>query len=162
MCWKTTRKKEKEYIESIKKKIANEIIRDRIVYLLEWYSKKATWDKRLYLFCASISVIAPATITLINSCFKQYANCLIPIISTFASIVAGILALTRWQEGWIRYRSTTEKIKSNVNLFLQDVQYASSGTIKYIEKDFLKEVEDICNDENIEWSKEKKNKKENN
>lgn len=160
MSLKTTRQEEKEFIELIENKITNEVIKDRVVYLLKWYSKKATWDKRLYFFCACVSVIAPASITLINSCFKQYSNCLIPFISTFATIVAGILALTRWQEGWLRYRKTAEQIKSETSKFLLEMDHASHDTKNDIEKKFLDKLEDISSDENMEWAKGNKENQE--
>lgn len=161
---------ENEYIEIMEKEIENKIIKERIGYLLKWYSKKSTRCKLLYYFCASISIIIPALITLITSCttmestefiyFLDY-KCVISLLSTIATIVAGILALTRWQEGWIRYRTTIEIIKSSLTVYLVERE-SPQEDIKKMDEKFIKEIEEIVKNENMEWLRTRKNQKQEN
>lgn len=149
------RKQEKEYIENINGSIEEEVLRKRIEYLLTWYSHKATRNKYLYFTFVAISIIAPALITLINSCVKDSflgmdKTCLISFISTIATIFAGILAITRWQEGWLRYRKTAELIKSKVSIYLIQRKNSENDN-KKMDNEFISEIEDIVQKENAEW-----------
>lgn len=147
---------EKKYIEKIEQSIDNKIVQERIKYLLIWYSHKATINKYLYFAFVAISIIAPALITLINSCVKDSflgmnKTCLISLISTIATIFAGILAITRWQEGWLRYRKTAELIKSKVSIYLIKRKNSENDDNKKIDNEFISEIEDIVQKENAEW-----------
>ena len=105
-------KEYKKYRNEVLKCIETKEIRDRMEYLLNWYSRKATQCKRRYYIFAAIGIIGPALVTVISNCTYLSDFCLVPVISTCSSIGTAILALTRWQEGWIRYRRTVEHIKT--------------------------------------------------
>ena len=143
----------KKYFTEVLRSIENKEIRDRIEYLLCWYNKRATRSKIKYYIFASVGIIGPALITLISSCKFFEESCLIPIISTISSICAGILVLTRWQEGWVRYRNTVEHIKSKLSIYIIEIQSMTNEEKQIKDREFIKEIEKIVQNENFEWSK---------
>ena len=143
----------KKYFTEVLRSIENKEIRDRIEYLLCWYNKRATRSKIKYYICASVGIIGPALITLISSCRILEESCLIPIISTVSTIFAGILVMTRWQEGWVRYRNTVEHIKSKLSIYIIEIQSMENEKKLEKDKEFIKEIEEIVQNENFEWSK---------
>lgn len=148
----------KKYSAEVLRSIENKEIRDRIEYLLDWYSKKATRCKIKYYIFASIGIIGPALVTLISNCNIFQESCLVPIISTVTSICAGILVLTRWQEGWIRYRSTVENIKSKLTLYIVEIKSVTGEEKQKKDEIFIQDIEEIVQSENFEWSKIRKRK----
>ncbi len=146
-------KEYKKYSIEILKSIENKEIRDRIEYLLYWYNKRATRCKIKYYIFSSIGIIGPAFITLISGCKILNESILVPIISTLSSICAGILILTRWQEGWIRYRKTVEHVKSKLAIYVVEVQGLDNVEKREKDMKFIKEIEEIVQNENFEWSK---------
>lgn len=147
----------KKYFTEVLRSIENKEIRDRIEYLLCWYNKRATRSKIKYYICASVGIIGPALITLTSSCRILEESCLIPIISTVSTIFAGILVMTRWQEGWVRYRNTVEHIKSKLSIYIIEIQSMEDEKKLEKDKEFIKEIEEIVQNENFEWSKIRNN-----
>lgn len=141
-----------KYRDEILKSIENKDIKNRIEYLLNWYSKRAKQCKRRYYVFASVGIIGPTLVTLISSYKCVDLSCLIPIISAISSICAGILVLTRWQEGWIRYRETLECIQSEINNYLADIVGISNVEKIQKDRDFVKNIEKIVLNENKKWS----------
>lgn len=143
----------KKYSKRTLRSIENEEIRSRIEYLLDWYNKKATRCKIKYYIFASIGIVGPALITLISSykCFQE--SCIVPVISTISAICAGILVLTRWQEGWIRYRSTVELIKSKLSIYIVETKSITDKEKQKKDEEFIKCIEEIVQNENYEWIK---------
>lgn len=150
---------ERKYIEALDSAIVNKNIKLRVIYLLNWYSRRATNCKRCYYTCVFISIIAPAFIALINGCFTELSEGtliifglnkieIISIISTIATISAGILAVTRWQDGWFRYRYANELIKSEVSLYLVKKEKENDDNIDQV---FMNRIEQIVANENNEW-----------
>ena len=145
---------EKNYIKKIGDMFENDMIKVRVIYLLNWYSKKASKYRIKYFICAFLSVVIPACITLISNILKN-TYYVIPVLSTIGTITAGILAISRWQEGWLRYRKTVESIKSEISVYLVMRNYHNSleNNEKVYEVDllFLEKIEEIVKYENNEW-----------
>ena len=145
-------KEYKKYRDEVLKSIDNKDIKNRIEYLLNWYSRKATRCKYKYYIFAAVGIIGPALVTLISNCTYLKNTCAVPVISTFSSICAGILVLTRWQESWIRYRRTVELIKSEIGKYLIDITEITGGKKLQRDKEFVNKIEDIVINENSEWT----------
>lgn len=144
-------KDEREYCDEVLKYISNGEIRNRIKYLLNWYTKKANRCKYKYYIFSFIGIIGPALITLISSYESTNYKWMIPVISTISSICAGILVLTQYREGWLRYRKSVEQIKSYTNIYLVEIQELLGGKKTEKDKEFIKLIEKIVLEENIEW-----------
>lgn len=141
-----------KYRDDVLNSIDNDIIQNRIEYLLNWYSKRAKQCKRRYYIFASVGIIAPALITLISSCKSYDGSCLIPIISTISTICAAFLVLTRWQEGWIRYRETLEHIQVEIDRYLINIVGLTGNEKLDKDKEFVNTIEEIVLNENKKWS----------
>lgn len=102
---------------------------------------------------ASLGIIGPALVTLISSCSTLIDSCFVPIISITSSIGTAILVLTRWQDGWLRYRKTVERIKSLISIYLVEINDETLSVIKKsdINQKFINKIEEIVIEENCEW-----------
>lgn len=108
----------RRYFKFVEEKIENEIIRERILYLLKWYSRRATLWKIFYFISVIIGIVAPTIMTFINGIDLPDETILelidkrtfLSLLSTISIIVAGILAITRWHDGWLRYRRAAEML----------------------------------------------------
>lgn len=97
----------RRYFKFVEEKIENEIVRERILYLLKWYSRRATLWKIFYFISVIIGIVAPTIKTFINGIDLPDDTILriidkrtfLSLLSTISIIVAGILAITRWHDG---------------------------------------------------------------
>ena len=131
-------KEYKKYRNEVLKCIETKEIRDRMEYLLNWYSRKATQCKRRYYIFAAIGIIGPALVTVISNCTYLSDFCLVPVISTCSSIG--------------RYRRTVEHIKSYISIYIVSLQGATDVEKIGIDKEFIKKIENLVLDENSEWT----------
>ena len=78
-------------------------------------------------------------------------------IGVIVAITAGLLSIYKFQENWIKYRTTSEILKHQKHLYLASVT-PYDGSDKY--KVLVKNIESIISKENSEWQshmvKEKK------
>lgn len=146
---------EKKFLDSISKKFQEGIVRDRTIYLLTWYSKKAEFYKRITYIATFFSVLIPALITLLNGgIFKTLLpqniseQFLTIILSALSSLGAGLYAFIRSKDHWIRYRMTVEVLKKETIMFL--VIYEKDRRICN-EQAFLEKIEKIAATEINEW-----------
>ncbi|MDO5520623.1 MAG: DUF4231 domain-containing protein [bacterium] len=102
--------------------IKDEKMKKRIMNSLNWFIKKAVVYKRCYYTFASISIVTPLTLTIMNSVesstfiannFKQYSA----ILATITTVASSLLALFRFKDQWQEYRYTAELLKSELIKF---------------------------------------------
>lgn len=146
---------EERLFDTISTKFQEGIVKDRTVYLLNWYSKKAEFYKRITYFATLFSVLIPALITLLNSgilgavlpkCTSEQFWTI--VLSALSSLGAGLYAFIQSKDHWIRYRMTAEVLKRETILFLGMYEKDPS---KCDELAFLSKIERIAAAETNEW-----------
>lgn len=96
-------------------KTPEEICRIRTQYTMEWYIRKANWNKRIYYGLSFIGMLCPLVNVVLASCEgKQMA---IVIFSAITSLAASLLAVTNARLKWENYRSAAEFLKREYTLF---------------------------------------------
>ena len=120
----TLRKREDLFLKAVCDKISKDVVNERLDYLFNWYSRKASRNKFWYNLTRFITYLIPCLITLISvytGAFACKGEMIIPIIASLSAllvIIQHIVDHYRFYESWIRYRTTVEKLKRDAELFL--------------------------------------------
>jgi hypothetical protein len=95
---------------------------ERLQKQIDWHSKKARHNKLRFRIYQIITLIASATIPVIN--IIEFADFPVRVISSiFAGIVlvvTGVSQLEKYQQNWILYRTTSELLKKEKYMFEND------------------------------------------
>ena len=120
----------------------------------QWYSRKATFNKRWYygFQTAIISLSAATTLTLAVEGYLQGMGWLRLAALTMTSIVttlAGLLKVYRFQEQWIDYRDTAETLKKE--RYLHKAKIGEYGNSDSPDRLFVDRVETLISRQNTLW-----------
>ena len=89
-----------------------EYLKNRLCDQIKWYSEASSRCKK-YFYVARTLEILFASILPILSCTSYFkTSILIPLFSFSIVVIASLLALYKWQELWISYRTTSESFKT--------------------------------------------------
>lgn len=115
---------EREFLDAVCVKIADPVVNERLVYLLEWYTRKAQFNKHWYNASRFLTYLFPCLITLISvpvsiiQSNSRWAIAVVAVISATLVVIHHIVDHYRFYENWMRYRGTAEKLKREAELFL--------------------------------------------
>lgn len=147
---------ENRLFSEIESGLPDGIVKERVLYLLKWYRKKAERYKFFTYVGTSASILLPAVLALLNSealCQCLPDNCvkkLQVILPVLGSVGAAFYAFLQSKDNWIRYRTTVEQIKQKTVCHM--AQLKDRNTVDpSAEQAFLKQIEDICASEIAEW-----------
>jgi len=142
---------ERKLISELERALPDGIIKIRIVYLLNWYHKKAVYYKLITYVATALSILLPAALTLLNTevgeslIGKEWTGQLRVILPVLNSAGAGFYAFFQSRLNWIRYRRTIESLKRETILYINSCSTDTDA------KEFLLKIEDICAAEVLEW-----------
>jgi len=133
-----------------------EYIKNRLCNQISWYSKKSSQCKRWFYIARTIEIVLASIMTVLATTSFLKIPFLIPFFSLSILIIASLLALYRFQELWISYRTTSESLKHEKYLFkTKTPPYDKEGSFNLL----VKNVENIISSENSLW-KQKRNVEE--
>ncbi|HCW53223.1 MAG TPA: hypothetical protein DG753_05705 [Clostridium sp.] len=133
------------YLEKIK----NYTIKKRIIHLLDWYIRKATFYKNLYYFLSVIIIAINALIPVIIQIKFHYYNNVTSIISALASVFTSVITLFTMKDTWHRYRKSAELIKKECMLF--SINFGEYEKEANKEELLLSNIEMIISNERDDW-----------
>lgn len=130
----------------------NEYIAQRLEQQHKWYSSKSqhyqAWHKRLQI----IQLVAATCIPFLSTYATDetaWLRIVIGILGLGIAVIAGLLALYKFEEKWIKYRTTAESLKHEKYRYL-------THTIPYDGEDafalLVQRVESLISQENRDWS----------
>ena len=124
-------------------------IKDRLEDQIQWYSKKSSFYKKLFYTIRAIEIIIAG---LIPALFHwSLIKGVIPFLSSIVAILAGLIALFKFQENWISYRTTSESLKHEKYLYLTKTSpYDKENSFEIL----VKTVENITSKENSLWKQQ--------
>jgi uncharacterized protein DUF4231 len=98
----------------------DEYIKQRLDDQHDWYSKKAQWNQTRYMRLRVIEVITAAGIPFATTLLTAYQNLtwLVALLAFVIAAASGLVALHKYQDNWMEYRSTAEALKREKLLFL--------------------------------------------
>ena len=116
---------EQSFLAAICRELDDETVRTRLSYLLEWYTRKAQFNKFWYNCCRFVTYLIPCLITLVSvfgSVFdsdnSKWAILTTATLSAFLVAIHHVIDHYRFYENWVRYRDTAEKLKTETEYFL--------------------------------------------
>lgn len=128
-----------------------EYIEQRLQNQIDWYSRRASANQNAYRWLRALEIVLASSIPFFTSLVKEYdgMGILVSVISVVIAVLAGLLALYKFQENWIEYRTTGESLKHEKFMFL-----TRSGPYA-IEQPFpalVERVEATISKESSSWS----------
>ena len=125
---------EKQYIE------------ERVDDQLNWYSRRARVNRRCFRWLRIIEIVFAASIPLFTSLLVREPQMTIVIsaVGVLIVVISGVLGLYKFQENWIEYRMTAERLKHEKYMFLTrtspyDKERAFGILVERIEAELAKE-----------------------
>jgi len=124
----------------------NDYIEQRLKEQIEWYSSKSRWNqqwfKRLIVVQLSCAIFLPVIAIYFSPIFTG-------ILGGAIAFITGILSVYRFQESWVEYRATSEKLKHQLIIFETRVEPYHDDTTRF--SILVKTVEGILSQENVQW-----------
>lgn len=125
-------------------------IKERVDDQINWYDRKSAINKRNFKFMRIVELLAAASIPFLSAYVHQsvWMRVAIGALGVVIVVVAGFIALNKWQENWIAYRTTAETLKHQKYLYLTRSSPYSTGNAF---KKFVRRVESEISKENSSW-----------
>ena len=126
-------------------------IEERLDHQKDWYSKNSqknqNWHKRLQVLQILCAASIPFLATVINQ--QTALNITTGALGVLIALITGISALYKFDENWIKYRTTAESLKREKYLYETRVEpYNGAEPFTLL----VQRVETVISEENREWS----------
>ncbi|MEM9545596.1 MAG: DUF4231 domain-containing protein [Bacteroidota bacterium] len=124
----------------------DEYIKNRVIRQQEWFSTKATTSKKRY-YNIIISVIIITSCIPVLSLISElpHNNIIIAFLSAVSAVLTSINLLYDHKNNWLRYRTTSELIKSAHSRFIASGNSDSDFAL------LVDKIENIILETNSEW-----------
>lgn len=130
----------------------DQYLKARLEEEIEWYDTKSATNKRCNTVFKTIEIVCAALIPLLAGYAKEgdaVVSIGIGILGASVAVSAGISALLKFQEQWIKYRTTAESLKKEKYLFLTKVEpYDIEDPLPLL----VQRVETLVSQENTNWA----------
>ena len=147
---------EKDFFDDACGRIDNESVQKRMKYLFAWYSQKAEDNKRKYNLLRTMSYTLPCIITLANVfaflLSKEWIAVISGTISVLLAFINHRMDHHRYYENWIRYRNTVEKLKTQMEYYLNGSYPYDCDDIKINSRTLAEIIEETAADELTNWT----------
>jgi hypothetical protein len=131
---------------------ANEYLEQRLEKQIQWYDRRSATNKRANSIFRISEIVCAALIPLLAGYAKDgaiYFSIAIGVLGALVATSAGISALLKFQEQWIKYRTTAESLKKEKFLFLTKVEpYNTDDPLPML----VQRVETLVSQENTNWA----------
>ena len=133
------------------KMLEEEYLHDRVENQIAWYSDKSLWNQRCFTAIRAVELVLAGLIPILASEI-EYNNDILKVIvagmGLCIAVLTGLVALFKFQERWIEYRTTAESLKHEKYLFLTNSEpYDEEGRFHL----FVRRVESLISKENSTW-----------
>ena len=131
---------------------ASEYFKDRLQFEIDWYDRKSAHNKLLHTSTRGIEIVCAAIIPLLAGFVKDSEPAIaivIGILGVLVATAAGFSALLKFQENWIKFRTTAESLKKEKYLFQTKVEpYDIDEPLPML----VQRVETLVSQENTNWA----------
>lgn len=131
---------------------ANEYLEQRLQPEIDWYDDKSSRNKWAHIITRGVEIICAALIPLLAG-FANLDSVHFPMVTGALGVLiaaaAGFSSLLKFQENWLKYRTTAESLKKEKYLFLTKVEpYSASDPLTVL----VQRVETLVSQENTNWA----------
>lgn len=129
-------------------------LEQRVDDQLRWLSQSSKRNKRTFMSLAIFEVVLGTAITVAAPLIGTHPSgrTLIAIAGGGVAITSSVIALSRSQENWVRYRSLAEQIKREKFLYTTGTP-PYNGVQEESFHDFVNQVESMMLEERGSWSR---------
>jgi hypothetical protein len=125
---------------------------DRVDDQIDWMSAKAgrnqKWFRRLRLIELAAAASIPFGAGLIREPGDAFALS-VGLLGVAVAVIAGVMSLFQFQETWVEYRQTAERLKREKYVFLTRTEPYDGEDRLHV---FVQRVEAALSDERSSWS----------
>ena len=120
----------------------------------QWYSRKASFNKKRYYVFQTLIIVLSALTTLtiglgIYLPELRWLRLLALAMTGSVTVLASLQKVFRFQENWTEYRNTAESLKKERHLHLARLD--EYGKTESADKLFVARVEDLISRQNTAW-----------
>lgn len=131
---------------------ADKYLTDRLESEISWYENHSLSNKLLHVITRGIEIICAAIIPLLagfpDTSDRKLAIA-VGVLGILVATSAGFSSLLKFQENWIKYRTTAESLKKEKYLFMTKVEpYNEPEPIRVL----VQRVETLVSQENTNWA----------
>ena len=131
---------------------ASEYFKDRLQSEIDWYDRKSGHNKLLHTSTRGIEIVCAAIIPLLAGFVTDSEPAIaivIGVLGVFVATAAGFSSLLKFQENWIKYRTTAESLNKEKYLFQTRVEpYDIDEPLPML----VQRVETLVSQENTNWA----------
>jgi hypothetical protein len=131
---------------------AEEYLKDRLEAEINWYDDKSAHNKLCHTITRGVEIVCSAVIPLLAGFVKvwePWIAIIMGVLGILVAIAAGFSSLQKFQENWIKYRTTAESLKKEKYLFNTKVQPYDIGDPL---PTLVQRVETLISQENTNWA----------
>ncbi len=129
---------EKTYLES------------RVDNQIDWYNRKSTKFKRLFIGFQVIVIVSSSSIPVINIYGEHpQAVLIVSILGALIAILSSIISLLSLREHWVEYRTVCETLKHEKMLYLTKTAPYQEDASRF--NLFVSNVETLISQEHTKW-----------
>jgi Protein of unknown function (DUF4231) len=131
---------------------ADEYVKKRLEIEILWYDGKSTQNKWCHTVTRGVEIVCSAVIPLLAGFAKESrpeVAIIMGVLGILVATAAGFSSLLKFQENWIKYRTTAESLKKEKYLFQTKVQpYDGNEPLTVL----VQRVETLVSQENTNWA----------
>jgi len=125
---------------------------DRVEEQINWYNNKSQLNQMYFKNIRVVEIICAATIPFIAGMGDSlpYGSIVLGVLGVIIAVSTGFSILSKHQENWLTYRTTSEIIKHEKYLFLTKCKpYNDENSFNL----FVERIESLISKENSQWSR---------
>jgi len=129
----------------------HEYIEQRLIDQCNWYDRKSQLNQRWHKGLQIILILSAASIPFLSTIITTQSclNIITGALGVLIAVISGIVALYKFDEKWIKYRTTAESLKHEQYLYLtRVVPYDVENAFPLL----VQRVETLISQENRDWS----------
>lgn len=130
----------------------DEYIKQRVDNQKAWYSKQSGLNQKWHKWLQVIQVLSAACIPFLASYVGEKAIALKIIVGALGVLIAvitGVVAIFKFEEKWLKYRTTAESLKHEKFLYLTKTQPYDGDDAFHL---LVGRVEGLISQENRDWA----------
>lgn len=146
---------------NVKKMDADKYLKERLEDRIDWYDRKSNSNQKWFKRLRFAEILIAATIPFLSGHISlgSYIPIIIGLMGVGIAVIAGVLAISKFQENWIEYRTICESLEKEKILFLTRIEpYNVEDAFELL----VQRAETLLSKENTNWAQRMiKPKKEN-
>lgn len=120
-------------------------IETRVKNQIKWYSDKSGWNQKYFKRLKITEIVCAVLIPFLAAYVNPFWT---GLLGAIVAVIAGVLSVYKFQDNWVKYRTTSETLKHHLHLFETSVEpYHDENRFSKL----VHNIEGMISKENSEW-----------